>query len=110
MSPSIVIALRGGSLAFGLLGMKTLEVLRVAQDFGHLAKTPALDSDLFHQAIDHRRLYPITQRRVDDLVCHVAARTGARAIDAIDVKDLDGFDLLQVWVAKYWSSGDRSPK
>src|SRR6516164_2309380 len=68
-------------------------VLGVAQDFGHAAETAALDADLLHQGIDHRRLHAIAQRRVDDLVGDIAA--AASAVDAVDMENLDALDLLQ---------------
>ena len=54
------------------------DVLGVAQDFGHAAETAALDADLLHQAVDHRRLNAIAQRRIDDFVGDVAIARARR--------------------------------
>src|SRR6516164_8567366 len=69
------------------------DVFGVAQYLGHAAEATAFDADLLHQGIDHRRLHAIAQRRVDDLVGDIAARRPA--LDAVDMEDLDAFDLLK---------------
>src|SRR5215470_28698 len=68
-------------------------VLGVTEHLGHATEAAALDTNLLHQRVDHRRLNTVAQSGINHFVGDVAARISA--IDAVDVKNLYALDLLQ---------------
>src|SRR5271169_5221323 len=73
-----------------------LHVAGLANEARHAGQAPALDADLGEDLVDHRRLHPIAQRRIDHLVgCAAsAAIAAAAAVEAVDLEDANAFDLL----------------